>query len=373
MLLWNRQTGSIFKSFPSDQPITRAVFSPDGTLVAAGDNTGKITLWNIATSTGLRVLEGYPSPISALAFAPDGRTLMSGDERGVITEWDTWNRENRSTWETFNGSIFTIDVKSSPDGLNIFASTHDSAEFDEIPDELTASYTGIASAFSPDGKTLLISREGVGAGEVAVYDAETATQIRTLLLDASARAVAFSPDGQFLLTGDDAGKTILWRASTGVALSTQPPFNHAITVATFSPDGGILATGGCDSIRLVNIYTSQWVQTLRSTSGSVTYITFSPDSQTLLSLNDDGRVRLWPVDALGNSSEEPAVENTCQGETHDILTATADAIWRATDASFQLTYAAIPTATATWTPTATTPPTATLTPSSTPTPTAFPV
>jgi WD40 repeat protein len=78
--------------------VSAVAFSPDGTLLATGDDNGTIKLWNVATGK-LVSAKSAPSTISgigAIAFAPDGDSVVSvqniddtaGEGTAVLQSWD---------------------------------------------------------------------------------------------------------------------------------------------------------------------------------------------------------------------------------------------------------------------------------------------
>jgi hypothetical protein len=87
-------------SRPGDEPsqlsghqdywVGAAAVSPDGSLLATGDQ-GNITLiWNLADGPSLvQTLEGHPDAveITSLAFSPDSQTLAVGDDIGIVSLW----------------------------------------------------------------------------------------------------------------------------------------------------------------------------------------------------------------------------------------------------------------------------------------------
>ncbi|WP_329213919.1 hypothetical protein OG352_02735 [Streptomyces sp. NBC_01485] len=76
-------------------------FAPDGSRLAAGDETGRVTLWDASVQHRAGVLRNvfpaplgdYPEAVSALALSPDGRTLAVGGDAGTLQLWDTATRQ----------------------------------------------------------------------------------------------------------------------------------------------------------------------------------------------------------------------------------------------------------------------------------------
>ncbi|MFJ8332893.1 helix-turn-helix domain-containing protein [Streptomyces sp. NPDC094437] len=76
-------------------------FAPDGSRLAAGDQNGRVTLWDGTVRHREGVLRNvfpapigdYPESVSALALSPDGRTLAVGGDAGTLQLWDTTTRQ----------------------------------------------------------------------------------------------------------------------------------------------------------------------------------------------------------------------------------------------------------------------------------------
>jgi WD40 repeat protein len=64
-------------------------FSPDGRILASGDDYGRLQLWNMESRLPIGPpLVGHDADIFNLSFSPDGSKLASGDIGGNVVLWD---------------------------------------------------------------------------------------------------------------------------------------------------------------------------------------------------------------------------------------------------------------------------------------------
>jgi WD40 repeat protein len=109
--------------------------------------------------------------------------------------------------------------------------------------------------------------------------------------------VAFSPDGETLVSGSSDTNIRLWRVSDGALLQILEGDTYGINSVAFSKDGSILASGSADGvIRLWRVSDGELLQTLEGHTSPVSSVGFSPDGTTLASSdNVFGTIRLWGV------------------------------------------------------------------------------
>jgi WD40 repeat protein/serine/threonine protein kinase len=84
-----------------DKPrVESLAFDSSGTLLASGDASGRIKLWEVSATgqpKALRDLVAHSGAIQSLAFNPSGRTLASGSDDRTVILWDPFVGQERLT------------------------------------------------------------------------------------------------------------------------------------------------------------------------------------------------------------------------------------------------------------------------------------
>lgn len=106
--VWAAGSGAELFSPHVDGHATSIDFSPDGRLLGAGTEDGKVVLWDASDGTRLgspiQVATGAVDPIS---FSPDGRLLAASSGDQTVTLWDLGSRKRL-------GSSFPIEQGVAP-------------------------------------------------------------------------------------------------------------------------------------------------------------------------------------------------------------------------------------------------------------------
>ncbi|GAA4577074.1 WD40 repeat domain-containing serine/threonine protein kinase [Planotetraspora kaengkrachanensis] len=285
-----------YEGSPGDPSVTQMDFSPDGKILACGNGSGDVRLWDVAARRSLGDLEGHDDAVRSVAFSPDGRTLASGGLDGTIRLWDVASRRTTSVLDEHLDYVWTVVF--SPDGKTLAsAGWDDSVRLWDVAtgrtvDVLTTDTSAFGTAFSPDGEIIASSDDAT----VRLWDASTGRPVAVFPEEAdTVDDIAFSPDGR-TLAGASGDEVVLWDVGTRRVIGTLFGHTDSVTSVEFSPDGGTLASSSFDtSVRLWDMTFSRPTRVLNGHTDVVLSVEFSPDGGTLASGSGDLTVRLWDV------------------------------------------------------------------------------
>jgi WD40 repeat protein len=94
-------------------PFTSVAYSPDGNLLAAGSESGRVRLWT-ARGRVVRVLDGHKGAVRSLSFAADGKTLATAGEDGTARLWELATGQERALLTGHRGGVLAVAL--APDG-----------------------------------------------------------------------------------------------------------------------------------------------------------------------------------------------------------------------------------------------------------------
>ena len=223
-------------------------FSPTGHTLASADADGTILLWNV-----INPAQAHPrgSSLDTNIYNPNSISFSSNDKVVVFGGWG-WQTDR----QTGVVELWNVDKIAHPRLIGDIASGTDLAR---------------AVKYSPDGRILV---SGNYDGTVQYWFTDRTPKVRQLRPQTGGiYAVAFSPNSQELAIGGATGLQ-LWNVADG----TRPQltgqsltgYNSWITSLAFSPDGNTLISGSeDDTVRLWDLNVNYAIRWICSTTSNV--------------------------------------------------------------------------------------------------------
>jgi len=338
-------------TFMESMSIIRSLaFTPDSKLLAAGDESGKIHVWQVADGKKLLTLEGHTQIVRTMQFTADGQTLVSASSDKTVKFWhlpsskclrsllidselgeatalspnmqllatcgmdgtiELWNLSNSKHLATLQGHTSLInELVFSPSGEILATASQDrniklwSLNNGECLATLSGHEEAVCTiAFKPDGTILASGSFDLTIKLWDLRDIKNTSLVATIPAhDNVVRGLVFSPDGKMLASGSGDLTVKLWDVSYSDSpelLKTLGEHTSWLYQVVFSPDGKILASSAIDKKvnlwNLENIDNVKFQNTLGGWGNWIRSIAFSPDGKTLASGSDDYTVRLWNI------------------------------------------------------------------------------
>ncbi len=291
MRIWEVLTGRPHAQLKGhSRPVQSCAIAPDGQQIVSGGQEGEIKLWDLvdykAAPQGV-ALVGHADAVLAAAFSHDGNRVITAGNDHVAR-------------------VYQADTGKPVVTLN---EGHD--------------FLATRAAYFHDGRRLLTAG---GDRTTRIWDAATGSQLQTLEHTGRNATIAVSRDGRWILTGNSEPDERAQRTfDTRVQLSlwrVDPEGNHAerqmladtafgtghaalVTALAISPDGLLLFSGDeAGTGKFWHTTTGTLARTLRGHTAGITAAHFTPDGKRLLTSSLDGTVAQWDV---ASGQELPAM------------------------------------------------------------------
>jgi eukaryotic-like serine/threonine-protein kinase len=243
--------------------VRNLAWSPDGRTFATANESHTVRLWNLSSRPRwwevLAVYLGFHShnyhrhlsAVNALSWSPDGCMIASGEETGAVHVWDARQREQLLVYQGHSNIV--EDVVWSPDGLRIASTSldHTVRVWDSVNGEniwrwrANRHTVAHALAWSPDGRYLAC---GANDGNVHIWDILQERRVYVYNRHKKAvNAVAWSPDGQRVASASNDQTVHVWDALDGKGAFTYHSHEDRVLTVEWSPDGQHLASAGVDT------------------------------------------------------------------------------------------------------------------------------
>jgi WD40 repeat protein len=292
--LWDAASGRLLRSIQAHGGAVKwlAITPDNNSVVSIGEGSQRdgsgdrsVKVWDIASG---RLLRSISTNVNSAALSSDGRFVVTGEERSIsVWSFDTGALLRRIRSE--NNAINSVDASL---GTKIFSASWDgklrfwNLQEGRLVRSINAhSPKAEAVAVSPDGR-FVVSGDSKDYGaktiqtrrSLKVWDAASGRLLRSLSgQEGDVESILFSPDGKYVLSSG-LGKPVLWDFASGKLLYQLDAFARAV----FNPNGRAILSG-----QYVQNIVSSWNlksgRKDRDLARNVTakYFAFSPDGARL--------------------------------------------------------------------------------------------
>jgi WD40 repeat protein len=152
-----------------------------------------------------------------------------------------------------------------------------------------------AASFSPDGKWLATAagqsspRDEPRVGELAVWDTATGRKKRLLRQGATARAVAWAPNGRFIAMGGFDGAAKLVGPDDGNTVALLPARPGGVNALAISADSKIVVEGGLDGTVALWEAGGKESELLATHGDQILNVAIAPDRSALVATSRSGK------------------------------------------------------------------------------------
>lgn len=279
--------------------VMQAAWSPDTKLLATVSSDGVARIWEAAADwMTVGELRGHTDAVFHGSFSADGRLFVTASGDGTARIWAA-----PGSTMVFGDGNWVLDASFSPKGdLVVTASDNGPRVWEARTGRLRAALPGQwdnlhGADFSHDGRWLVTSEYYENAPRIWDWAAgkERVRLDPAENLNWSLRPAKFSPDGAFVVAGDDNGSAHIWEVATGKELRTlRADEQNPVLDAEFSPDGKLVVVAGGDRMaRIWDAQTGIELRALDGHKGAVYSARFSPDGSKVVTAGGDRTVQTW--------------------------------------------------------------------------------
>ncbi len=271
-------------------------WSPDGSLLAAVETSGPITVFDTEQGNKVSFASGHELGTSQVGWSPAGDCFASAGLDGIIRYWN-WKHSEQEIRSMKGGSTWVENLVWHPSNECLATSAGKHLRLWDTDGELLVDWTNFEStiadiAWSPSGDCVVAATYG---GLTFQFPKEPDRQ-RKFKWKGSSLKIAWSPDGKFIATGDQDSTVHFWDVETGKDCQMSGYPTKVLPLA-WNSTSRYLATGGCDKVILWDCSGKGPQDTdpipLTKHKELLSAVAFQNNGPLLASADESGLVAVW--------------------------------------------------------------------------------
>ena len=295
--------------------VKAVAIAPDGSRAVSGGDDSVIRVWNLRTGQLERELIGHTATIWRLAITPDGRYAISSSEDESLRIWNL--ADGRPEGQIDCGLALSLAIVPGTNdivttGWNPTTATMGVSLWSLSNRAKTKALDRdfVLVAPIPEGSRVLVAGF---RGDIYCWDLRDG-EIRAGLASPADSADAFAlevgPDGDLVWRGGWAGIQG-WSLRNGRLRYDLPSDGFAVRAVRSTPDGRWVVSG--DDQGIVTVWRAsngERQMTLRGHVGAVWSIAVAPDGSRAVTAGDDNSVRVWRLGEDAAADPTPPLRAT---------------------------------------------------------------
>jgi WD40 repeat protein len=356
LFFWNATSGEVFfrKSAPS-YGFTQALFSEDGksilSLLVSEDKNTKLVVFDVETgneisyyefagnnalltagnqNTWAVITQGnttqiidwvkrekiaskiFDSTYIVASINIDDSRIASSSGQGSITVWDANNEEEEVLTTQTGSPVRSMEVSldkkkiavGCDDGTILILDSGDFSEVMRVKQNTlidNATYDPVLElAFSSNGNALIT---GGPSGTAIVWDMNSQQELARMPHNGSIAFVLLSADHSWAVSGGDENTLTVWRPENGLE-SLKVVQKYVVNAVSFTPKGDLLIASDTSNVQIWDVENPQLLSKVETDGPIFNPLTFSLDGLLLVSASDEG----------GNNNNVVKVFDTATGK-----------------------------------------------------------
>ncbi|WP_029215116.1 WD40 repeat domain-containing protein [Kallotenue papyrolyticum] len=294
--IFDARSGATHVVLAGHAPGTGAIgWQPQAPLLASGGQDGQVRLWDVAAGVEQAARPGGAAWVERVAWSPTGDCLASAAGR-VLRLWDAQGallREERDHPSTI------ADLQWRPGGRELAVAVYGGviirhADAPQMVRRLTWQGSSLALAWSPTGRYIATGEQDL---TVHFWDLVTERDLQMWGYETKVLQLAWDRTGRYLATGGGAS-VVLWDCADPGPEGRTPRLlkglRAPVSALAYQPAGALLAAGDrSGELRLWPIgldRSSSWRARL---AGGITQLAWTPDGRRLAAGDEQGNVAVF--------------------------------------------------------------------------------
>lgn len=301
--IWEVGSGRLARQVEVPALALTTSFSPDGKRIAVASFEAGGVVLDVASGRRLMTLRGQRG-VRDVDWSPDGRWIATSSADATVRIWDAGSGRSRFTLAGHRSEVVAADWSSdsrrlatgSNDGTAKVWDINAAGAREALSIAAQERGGGLWVAFSPDGDRLMTGDQGITSTRVWDVSGKGGQEWANLPgVDGDLGGVAFSHDGSLVAAARGDGSIALWEAETGRRARTVDAGRERALALDVSRDGWIVATTGSGPARTWDATGRERFEMSAGEGGAD--VAWSPDGSVLAAADHDGV--LWIADRRG--------------------------------------------------------------------------